>query len=451
MPSRLRVTTKALLVGGGGREHAIAEALLRSGAEVYAVMGNRNPGIHREARDTWIHDVNDGAGIAAWARDCGADLAVIGPEGPLDRGVADALNSAGIPTVGPGRKEARLETSKEFTRNLMRDHRIPGLVRYRAFDRLEDFEVWLRTADHEFVLKPVGLAGGKGVQVWGDHFTTKPEALERARTIVERGIGGSSRFLVEDKVVGEEFSVQALCDGTHLLPMPLAQDHKRAFEGDRGPNTGGMGSYTDADHRLPFLKPSDVDAALETMRRTVDAMKSRGTPFRGVLYGGFMAVRDGVRLLEYNVRFADPECMNVLPILEDDFVELCFHLTEGTLPESARFERRATVCKYVVPEGYGGKPRAGEVLEVDEGAVAATGAKLFYAAVDSENGRVRTTTSRSLALVGVAGTIPEAHGQVESALRCVRGRYAVRHDIGSAELLSQRVEHMRQLRASESG
>ena len=409
-------------------------------------MGNENPGIRRIAKEVLLHDVTDVPAVVAWGKARGVDLAVVGPEAPLAAGVVDALEAAGVPAVGPDRESARLETDKQFTRDLMREHGIRGLIDYWAFDRLEDFREWLSDYDSEFVIKPVGLTGGKGVRVWGDHFRSKGEAEAYAREVLDHKVGGSSRFLVEEKVVGEEFSLQALCDGSRLLPMPLAQDHKRAYENDEGPNTGGMGSYSDADHLLPFLTRKDHNAALTTMRATVDAMARRGTPFKGILYGGFMATRDGVRLLEYNVRFADPESMNVLPILEDDFLELCEKLVDGSLPTAARFARKATVCKYVVPPGYGTKPKAGVPILVDEGGIAKAGAEVFYAAVDEREGKVVTTTSRALAVVGVAGDLPKAEAIAEAGLRHVRGDVYVRHDIGTARAIHRKIERMRMLR-----
>lgn len=439
---------KVLVVGGGGREHAIVKALQRSGPDVYAVMGNQNPGIRRAAKEALVNDVTDVPTVVAWAKARGVDLAVVGPEAPLAAGIVDALEAAGIPTVGPDREAAQLETSKEFTRDLMRDRKIPGLIDYWAFDRIEDFRAWLNDCDFEFVIKPIGLTGGKGVKVWGDHFRSKGEAEAYAEDILSKRIGGQARFLVEEKAVGEEFSLQALCDGTRLLPTPLAQDHKRAYENDEGPNTGGMGSYSDADHLLPFLTRKDYDAALDTMRATVDAMQKRGTPFKGVLYGGFIATRDGVRLLEYNVRFADPECMNVLPLLEDDFLDLCGWLVDENLPMATRFSRKATVCKYVVPPGYGTKPKAGVRLEVDEAGIAKAGAELFWASVDERPEGIFTTTSRALAVVGIADSLAKAEAASEAGLRHVKGEYYVRHDIGTAKAIQRKAEWMRKLRAT---
>ena len=438
---------KVLVVGGGGREHCLVEALRRSQADVFAAMANQNPGIRRVAKDVLLGEVTAVDRIVTWAKDRAVDLAVIGPEAPLEQGIVDALEAAGIPAVGPTRTAAQLETNKEFTRNLLRDRRIEAFPRFWAFGDVDSFQEFLGHADFEFVIKPLGLTGGKGVQVWGDHFTTHEGALAYGKEILEKGIGGQHRFLVEEKLVGEEFSFQALCDGRTLLPMPLAQDHKRAYEDDRGPNTGGMGSYSDADHRLPFLTIADYDAAFDVLRRTVEAMAALGTPFRGILYGGFMATRDGPKLLEYNVRFADPECMNVLPILDDDFLELCVRLTESRLPSSARFAPQATVCKYVVPAGYGTKPRAGEMLKVDEDLIRGTGAQLYYASVDERGGHLYTTTSRSLAVVGAASNLEEAESASEEALAFVSGSFYARRDIGKPEVIQRKVDRMERLRS----
>jgi len=436
------------VVGGGGREHCIVEALRRSGTDVVAVMGNQNPGIRRAARDVAIHDVTDAPWIADWARARGAGVAVVGPEAPLASGLVDALDAAGVPAAGPTQAAARIETNKEFARNLMRDHGIPGVIDYWAFDDLATFEAWLRDCEIELVVKPLGLTGGKGVKVMGDHLADYAEVLEYGREILQNRIGGASRFLVEEKVVGEEFSLQCLTDGKTVVPTPLAQDHKRALEGDKGPNTGGMGSYSDADHLLPFLTAKDRDAALSICRKIVDAMRKRGSPFKGCLYGGFVATRNGVRVLEFNARFADPEVMNVLPLFAGDFAEACSRIASGGLKASAAFHKKATVCKYVVPIGYGARSVAGEPLAVDEKKIAATGAHLYYASVNEQDGVVVTTTSRALAVVGVHHDLEKAEAQAEAALQFVKGNAYVRHDIGTKAAVRRKVERMKRLRAS---
>src|SRR5438445_328048 len=211
---------RVLVVGGGGREHAIVEALRRSRADIYAAMANQNPGIRRASKEVLLGDVTAVDPIVRWASDRQIELAIIGPEGPLEKGITDALEAAHIPTVGPSREAAQLETNKEFTRELVRDHGIPGAPRFWAFGDLPEFENFVNASDFEFVIKPLGLTAGKGVRVWGDHFTTKAEALAYGKEILTKQIGGVPRFLVEEKLVGEEFSLQALCDGHALVRSP---------------------------------------------------------------------------------------------------------------------------------------------------------------------------------------------------------------------------------------
>jgi phosphoribosylamine--glycine ligase len=437
---------KVLVVGAGGREHCLVETLRRSGADILAVMGNQNPGIRRAAKEAVVHEVTDVPWIVDWAKSRGADLAVVGPEAPLAAGLVDALDAASIPTAGPARAASQLETNKEFTRVLMREHRIPGGVDHWAFDDLPTFQAWLKDCEIELVVKPLGLTGGKGVKVMGDHLANYDDVLEYGREILDSRIGGTSRFLVEEKLVGEEFSLQCLTDGKTVVPAPLAQDHKRALEGDRGPNTGGMGSYSDADHLLPFLTSKDRDQAFVISKKVVDAMRKRGTPFKGCLYGGFMATRDGVRVLEFNARFADPESMNVLPLFAGDFADACERIATGTLKANVTFHRKATVCKYVVPMGYGTKSVPGERLVVDEEAIAATGAKLYYASVNEADGGIVTTASRALAVVGIQHDLAKAEQQAEEALRFVKGNAYVRHDIGTDAAIRRKVERMKRLR-----
>ncbi|HQN75609.1 MAG TPA: phosphoribosylglycinamide synthetase C domain-containing protein, partial [Methanomassiliicoccales archaeon] len=240
--------------------------------------------------------------------------------------------------------------------------------------------------------------------------------------------------------------LQAFCDGRNVRGMPLVQDHKRAYDGDVGPNTGGMGSYTDADHLLPFVTEEERQKALEIMRRTVQAMRDDGSPYRGVLYGQFMLTRDGPKVIEFNARFGDPEAMNVLTLLESGFLDVCQGVADGKLSSDVPFLRKATVCKYVVPAGYGTESKAGRPVMVNEKELAAAGARLYYAAVDEKDGVVLTTSSRTLGVVGMADSIEEAEAICEAGLVHVRGDIFVRHDIGKRELVRKRVDHMRQVR-----
>lgn len=437
---------RVLTIGGGGREHAIVRALHECEATVNSVMKNRNPGIARDSSHVLLVEETQVERVVAWGLQVEADLAVVGPEAPLGHGLVDRLEEAGIPTVGPSRGAAQIELSKEFARDLMRQHGIPGRVESHAFDDAAEVKAFLRSFHDPFVVKPIGLTGGKGVKVLGDHFRTPEEGLRYAEEVLERRIGGQPRVLIERKEEGEEFSLQAFTDGEHVAPMPAVQDYKRAEEGDRGPNTGGMGSISASDGLLPFLPRVDYEAAVEILRRTVRALRAEGTPYKGVLYGGFILTAKGPKLLEFNARFGDPEAMNVLPLLREDFLEVCERVVEGRLPERLLFAPKATVCKYVVPRGYGTASEAGRPLAADEDAIRREGALLYYASVDEKDGAIFTTTSRSLGLVGVADTLAEAEASAERALAHVDGEYDVRHDIGKVPMMAEKVERMKRLR-----
>jgi len=441
---------KILLVGGGSREHALAEALKESKADLFVAARNKNPGIAKLAKSYLQVDEAEVQKIAEYAAGAKVDYAVIGPEAPLAAGLVDGLAAKKVPAVGPTQAAARLETSKEFTRRLFAEEKIPGSLEHWAFDDLDAFGTFLKDCDFEIVIKPDGLTGGKGVRVEGDHFTNAEEALECGREILDGRIGGVARFLVERKAVGEEFSLQAFVDGKHVVPMPLARDHKRALAGDHGPNTGGMGSFTMPDHLLPWVTPGDLEEAVGILKRTVEAMHARGTPFRGILYGGFMATAHGPRLLEYNVRFADPEGINVLLLLEEDLSKVFERLIDGTLPASVKFAHEATVCKVLAPPGYGTNPKTGGALAVSAKDVQAAGAHLFWGAVEDREKGVFLTGSRAAAIAARDRKLATAEAHVEDALKFVRGDVAVRHDIGTEALVTHYTERMAKLRPAHA-
>jgi phosphoribosylamine--glycine ligase len=438
---------KVLVVGGGGREHAIASALAASGSIVYSAMKNHNPGIAKLAKEFKLVRETDVTAVMEFALARGVEMAVVGPEAPLEVGLVDALEAKGIKCVGPTKDAARLEISKSFTRALMRRHQVPGNIDFAVFDELDAARKFVLDNDREMVVKPVGLTGGKGVKVMGEHLLGKEDTIRYLEEIFEHRIGGGG-VVLEEKLVGEEFTLQAFCDGKTVVPMPLVQDHKRAYDGDIGPNTGGMGAYSQEDHLLPFVTARERDAALDIMRRTVDAMHDEGCEYRGVLYGQFMNTRDGPRVIEFNARFGDPEAMNVLSIVSSSFTDICAGIAHGNLsPSKVSFMDKATVCKYVVPRGYGTDPAAGKPVHVDEKAIAKLGARAYYAMVSAENGKVLTTTSRAVGVVGIDDTIEGAERACERALTHVTGdALFVRHDIGRPEVIRKRVEHMRQVR-----
>ena len=440
---------RILTVGGGGREHAAVDALRRSGAEIYAVMKNANPGIISCSEKYVLIDEKNIDAVCKFASENKVEVAFIGPEAPLEAGLADALEKIGVKCASPTKAAARIETSKSFMRELIDKHKINGNLGFASFSNAKDTEKYLKTVKYEIVVKPIGLTGGKGVKVQGEHLHTFEEIMEYVNEIFDNNIGGAG-VIIEERAIGEEFTQMVFVDGKTINPMPLVQDHKRAYEGDVGPNTGGMGSYTDGNHLLPFVTTAERKQALDILQKIVDAMAKEGCPYRGPMYGQFMLTINGPKIIEINARFGDPEAMNVLPILETSFAELCNEMATGTLRKEVKFKKKATVCKYVVPEGYGVKSKAGLPISVDEKKIVENGAVLFYANVDMVNGKLVTGTSRSVGVVGIADTIEEAEANSEKALRYVKGdAITVRHDIGKRELVQKRVDHMKELRAKK--
>lgn len=438
---------RILTIGGGGRECAAVDAFHRAGSDIYAVMKNANPGIICRAEEYLLADEKDIATICKFAKENMIELAFVGPEAPLEAGIVDALEREGVPCASPTKAAARIETSKSFMRELVRKHKVDGNLEYAAFDNPADTEAYLKKVDHQIVVKPIGLTGGKGVKVEGEHLHTLKDIMDYVGEIFDQNIGGSG-VIIEEKAVGEEFTQMAFCDGKTVAPMPLVQDHKRAYEGDVGPNTGGMGSYSDADHLLPFIGNGDREKSLAIMRQIVSAMSEEGCPYRGVMYGQFMLTKNGPKIIEINARFGDPEAMNVLPILEDNFEKICWDMANGTLSESVRFAKKATVCKYVVPRGYGTKPESGSEISIDMEAVKRSGAEAFYANVEMVNDKIITGTSRAVGIVGIDKTLEEADRNCETALTFVKSDAVyVRHDIGTRDLVQRRVDHMREILA----
>jgi len=767
---------KVLLIGHGAREHAIAEQIAKSSV-LYAYMGHKNPGIARLAEKYFIGDITNPETIGFWATTEGIDIAFVGSDPSLAAGVTDALLHAGIPVASPTKQAARIEWDKAYTRELLARHKIPGSPEHFVVRSEEELKMAFKELE-EVAVKPVGLTGGKGVKVMGDHFKTKNEAKKYAEEILKK----DGVVVVEEKLVGEEFSLQAFVDGSRMSAMPPVQDFKRAFENDTGPNcyssdteiltnngwkrfdkltekdkvavynprwnflqfqkpkkiywmkysgkmisfknrdidllvtpnhrmllqrrkgknrlevveagrykgeryilqaanwnggrkrkyfnlpgykkhfrfksikidirtwarflglylsegyvsidkrnsgrvyicqskkskhfkamkkiigklpfkfsiekngfrinsiqlatylkkfgnsnekyvpsyiknadketileflkafcmgdgdihhgkmrfstsskklsddlqemiiktghsgvitvdrrttmvnplnkklypanpiysieikpkkktcirknhvktvdydgyvgcvtvstgfvlvrrngrvaisgnTGGMGSYS-TGQLLPFMERRDLDEAMEIMEKTVKAMEKEGVPFTGILYGGFMATADGVRLLEYNARFGDPEAMNVLPLLRTEFVEILWSMIEKRLKQAV-FAEKSTVVKYLVPEGYPDKPKKDAEIKIDEKCVWNKGAKLYFGSVYEKEGKIYTTSSRAVALFSKGDSLEEARFTAEGAIMCVKGPLFYRKDIGTRENIEKKIKKMKELR-----
>ncbi|SNR32188.1 phosphoribosylamine--glycine ligase [Halorubrum vacuolatum] len=426
------MTETVLLVGGGGREHAIARSLADD-CDLYACASNRNPGIRSLTDGFEVIDETDARSIVDFADDVGAMLAVIGPEAALAAGVADALDDADVYTFGPRESEARVETDKAYQRRFMRDADIPGCPDFETFDDMEAACAYIDSYDDDLAVKPAGLTGGKGVKVIGDQVTP-----EEAKTYLRES--DYDRVVLEERLVGEEFTIQAFVANGEYRLTPAVQDHKRAYVGDDGPNTGGMGSYTDTTDHLPFMTPDDYDAAAKVIDAVVDALPG----YKGILYGQFMLTAEGPKVIEFNARFGDPEAMNTLPALETPFIEVLTAARDGDPLPSLAFSGEATVCKYAVPDGYPTDPDSGARITVDEETVG--DALLFYASVDEREDGLYTTTSRAFAVVGMGELIAAAEERAEAALAAAGDGVRIRHDIGKPDLVQSRIDHMDEIR-----
>ena len=432
-----------LLIGSGAREHAIARAFKRSpqNTDLFCFASSNNPGIQELCTGYEVGKITDPQAVLDFAKENNIELAFIGPEGPLSAGVADILMGNNIPTVGPKQKLAQLETSKSFTRDLCDEYEIPGSAKYKYFTDIVGAENFLESLGENYVIKADGLMGGKGVKVAGDHLHSYDEAISYCQELLDAG----SNFVIEEKFIGQEFSLMSFCDGEHLAHMPAVQDHKRAFVDDKGPNTGGMGSYSEANHSLPFLTDDDIKTAQEINQKMCDAMHDKFSEgYKGILYGGFMVTKDGVKLIEYNARLGDPEAENVLAIFESDFLAMCQALVEGSLTqEHARFANKATVCKYAVPNGYPDSPVKNEKIDISK---VENQDQLYLASVDQREDDLYEIGSRTVAVVGVADTISEAQEIAESEINKIKGPLFHREDIGTAKLIQKRVDIMNDLR-----
>ncbi len=433
-----------LIIGSGAREHAIATTLHRSmqNPRIFCFGTYLNPGIKQMTHGYCTGDINDVDAVTAKAKEWQIGLAIIGPEAPLEKGMADALWKAAIPTIGPRKKLAQIETSKSFARDLLHKYNIPGLPNYRSFSTIEGVEAFLKElGEGNYVVKANGLMGGKGVKVAGDHLHSFAEALQFCEQVLDE----KQTFVIEEKLIGQEFSLMCFCDGEVAVPMPVVQDHKRAYVDDKGPNTGGMGSYSDVNHRLPFLTEDDVNQAKEINEKVFRALMTEvNDKFIGILYGSFIVTKKGIYVIEFNARFGDPEAMNVLSILDSDFVTLCQAMVTGSLtPEQVRFTSQATVCKYAVPEGYPDDSLSNVPIDI---AAVKNKSRLYLSAVNLVDGKILAMGSRTAAYVGVAESISAAEEISEREVRGIGGPLYHREDIGTERLIQRRMDEMRRLR-----
>jgi len=413
-----------LLLGSGGREHALAWKMAASplAERLYCAPGNA--GIAREAACVAL-ELADHAAVIAFCRANKIDLVVVGPEAPLCAGIVDDLEAAGIKAFGPSKAAARLEGSKGFTKDLCRANGIPT-ASYERFSAADPAKAYLRARGAPIVVKADGLAAGKGVVVAHD--------IAEAATAIDMMFGGGlgeagGEVVIEEFLDGEEASFFALCDGAIALPLTSAQDHKRAYDGDKGPNTGGMGAYSPAPN---------LDAAMsarvmtEVIAPTLRAMTAMGTPYKGVLYAGLMITREGPKLIEYNARFGDPETQVLMLRLMSDLVPALLASRDGQLKSfDLRWYPDPALTVVMAANGYPGNYARGSVIEGLDAAAAVEGVEIFHAGTKAEGGKILANGGRVLDVSAIGKTVGEAQRRAYEAISKIRWPEGFcRHDIG---------------------
>ena len=394
---------KVLVVGGGGRCHAIVDALSRSPqvAKIWCAPGNA--GIAAQAECVPLKDT-DVDGLLKFAKEQGIDLTVVGPEAALAAGIVDAFRAAGLKIFGHTKAATRIESSKEFAKQLMDKYGVPTAA-YRSFDDFQEALDYVNARPFPAVLKYDGLAAGKGVVI-----AAKPEEAEAAlRSMLLDEAFGKGRVVVEDFLTGPEFSFMAFVDGERVYPMPLAQDHKRAFDGDKGPNTGGMGAYTG----LPFITEEDRGFALhEILEKTARAMCAEGCPLSGVLYGGLMKTPSGIKVIEFNARFGDPETEVVLPLLDSDIYDVFEAVASGRETAQPAWRKAVTLGVVLASKGYPGSyPKGAEICGVEN-----VDAKVYHMGTRRDGDRLLTAGGRVMMVVSEGKDIRAAQQKVYAEL-----------------------------------
>ncbi len=413
-----------LLLGSGGREHALAWKMAASPLTDRLLCAPGNAGIARQAECVAL-DLADHAAIVAFCRKTGIDFVVVGPEAPLCAGIVDDLEATGIKAFGPTKAAARLEGSKGFTKDLCRANGIPTAA-YECFDDAESAVAHINRLGVPLVVKADGLAAGKGVFV--------PETVGASIAAVHAIYGGEfgqlgTKTVLEEVLVGEEASFFALCDGETAIALTTAQDHKRAYDGDQGPNTGGMGAYSPAPN---------IDAAMsarimaEIIEPTTRAMRAMGAPFKGVLYAGLMITHEGPKLIEYNVRFGDPECQVLMLRLMSDLVPALLASRDGMLKSfDLRWYAEPALTVVMAAKGYPGAYARGTVIEGLDEAAAVEGVEIFHAGTKAERGRILANGGRVLDVSATGRSVGQAQRRAYEAIAHIRwpeGFY--RRDIG---------------------
>jgi len=425
-----------LIVGSWAKEQITIENIKSDKRiKVFSYLDTKNQGILSLVDGYKIGSLYKIEDIVKYAKTVKADLVIITTAFPLSFGIVDVLEAEKIPVFGPNSIAAKLESDKEFARKLMRKYRIDALPEFNVFSETKPAIQYAKDLQWNVAVKPISLTEGLGVKVSGDQLRNKKEVIDYITNI----LNDNSKVLIEEKLEGEEFTLQCLVNGTCIIPTPAVQDFKKKLPGDKGLNTASMGSYSDIGRILPFMKEKDYDSGIDIIRKTVKAFQAEtGQICRGFLYGQFMITEKGIKLIEYNFRPGDPEWMNTLIILKDNVLDIIKDLLRGK-ERKLRLENKASVCKYIVPNNY--PEKLNEVLDIAfiESDIKKEDVNIYYSCGVNDNGKLNTGSERGIALIGKADTVSEANKKVEKAVSLINGNFHYRFDIGTEEMIKSKI------------
>lgn len=434
---------RILVIGSWAKEEITIENIKKKkGLEVYAYIDTPNPGIIARAdgyRLGSLYQVDD---IVEYARQCRADLTIVTTAAPLAAGLVNRLEEKKMPVFGPTKEAARLEWDKAFTRELLEKHIPQAIPRFKVCKSIDEAVEFAKELDWQVAVKPTGLTDGLGVKVAGIQLDGQTEIIDYIKEIHENEISGNSRVIVEEKMTGEEFTIQCLVYKDMFIPTPAVQDFKKRDNGEKGPNTASMGSYSDASHLLPFMNNDDYEQAVRIVKKTLSAFKKETDEWcNGILYGQFMLCADGVKLVEYNFRPGDPEWMNTVSILQDNLAPILEKMITGQTT-APNFLRWATVCKYIVPPAYPYKMNEPLDVSLDSEALEKLGVKWYWSCGQDRDGKITVGTERGIALLAQGKTIDDANRKIEKAVAAIDGDFYYRSDVGSREIIKSKIDHI---------
>lgn len=443
------INRKALVVGSWAKEQITIENIKKDeNTRVFSYLDTKNPAIISISDGHEIGDLYDVEGIVNYAKRESCDFVLVTTAAPLSAGLADRLIEEDISIFGPTKSAARLEYDKVFARNLLKRHCPFAIPEFGVFDDYEKAVDFAKKHDYQVAVKPQGLTDGLGVKVFLDQLKNKEDVKEYIKRIIENRISGSKRVLMEEKLVGEEFTIQCFVKDEKVIPTPAVQDFKKLLCGEKGPNTASMGSYSSPGNLLPFMKQEDYETGLNIIRRTLRGFKeeTKGDVCCGFLYGQFMITQRGIKLIEYNFRPGDPEWMNIACILKTNILDIVEAMLSGKKNFEVDFEKKATVCKYITPPEYPEKLNQTLEIELDEKDIRKNGVGIYYSCGEDGKGSLNVGSERGIAFLAKEESIIKAGNAVESAISAVKGNFHHRKDIGTESLIEEKIKIVDALR-----